>query len=540
MFEKISIFANYLSNNLLSNKSATSFVLMILTNIGLILNNASQKKYLNLIGAWIFYVAIFTIFASKRTRFILISIILPIVIISIFSWIYKIPKPDVYTLYTTISHANSMALYYIDGYNIAVFLAITLITILAIYNQKHQVHHPKKIIISLAFIILWIGIEKDVAPASLFARTSYLWEIITTTSNPEDLTTKHNFKLDGPPDFIVFLRTDSIRSDYWNEMNLSGESLLLAKWKNNIISFPKIYSFRANTNTSLGYIFTRYQGNQDRHAFAEKSFIHIFNYLNFDTYYLNVNDQEIGTPQTNPAALFSLEAKVVSNNKNTSRDDRSFSHLKTGVGERGMDSIPHIQFLNLMNEGKITKPALIIISHCCGGHIAWDYYPEDDEFTHNKPYCKAKAGKYSHCSDAEIVNAYKNSLLYTDYLTNSVMETLKDYNSLIIGTSDHGQALGEYGNYGHGISVELGQRSDIKYKNLFNVATFVWASDAYIAKNKEKWNNINNNSKNLMDHSFIFHSILDCAGVSGDLVEKEKSFCATAKPVNIYQDTMQR
>jgi glucan phosphoethanolaminetransferase (alkaline phosphatase superfamily) len=87
--------------------------------------------------------------------------------------------------------------------------------------------------------------------------------------------------------------------------------------------------------------------------------------------------------------------------------------------------------------------------------------------------------------------------------------------------SDHGENLGENGKYGHGFAVHPFEKS----KEQTNVATFIWASDKFIAKNPKKFSAIKNNKNNNIDHSFIFHTILDCSGIESEIIDKNKSLC---------------
>ena len=50
----------------------------------------------------------------------------------------------------------------------------------------------------------------------------------------------------------------------------------------------------------------------------------------------------------------------------------------------------------------------------------------------------------------ELMNSYDNTIIYTDYLVHSVIETLKEFpdrRSCVIFISDHGESLGENGLY---------------------------------------------------------------------------------------------
>jgi lipid A ethanolaminephosphotransferase len=98
----------------------------------------------------------------------------------------------------------------------------------------------------------------------------------------------------------------------------------------------------------------------------------------------------------------------------------------------------------------ITKNTAIVL-HQIGSHgpSYWLRYPADQErFT---PACKTP--ELTECSSEEIVNAYDNTIAYTDMFLAQVIDQL-DASSRVIPAmyyvSDHGESLGEGGLYLHG------------------------------------------------------------------------------------------
>ncbi|RYF65537.1 MAG: phosphoethanolamine transferase, partial [Comamonadaceae bacterium] len=73
------------------------------------------------------------------------------------------------------------------------------------------------------------------------------------------------------------------------------------------------------------------------------------------------------------------------------------------------------------------------------------------------PECKRTA--LSDCSHAELVNAYDNSIAYTDHFLGRTIDWLAQQSAHFDGgllyMSDHGESLGEYGLYLHGMPYAL-------------------------------------------------------------------------------------
>jgi lipid A ethanolaminephosphotransferase len=98
----------------------------------------------------------------------------------------------------------------------------------------------------------------------------------------------------------------------------------------------------------------------------------------------------------------------------------------------------------------ITKNTAIVL-HQIGSHgpSYWLRYPADREpFT---PACKTP--ELTKCSSEEIVNAYDNTIAYTDHFLAQVIDLLDASDRVIPAmyyVSDHGESLGENGLYLHG------------------------------------------------------------------------------------------
>lgn len=98
----------------------------------------------------------------------------------------------------------------------------------------------------------------------------------------------------------------------------------------------------------------------------------------------------------------------------------------------------------------ITKNTVIVL-HQIGSHgpSYWLRYPADRELF--KPACKT--AELTQCSTEEIVNAYDNTIAYTDYFLAQVIDLLDASDRVIPAmyyVSDHGESLGEGGLYLHG------------------------------------------------------------------------------------------
>jgi lipid A ethanolaminephosphotransferase len=93
--------------------------------------------------------------------------------------------------------------------------------------------------------------------------------------------------------------------------------------------------------------------------------------------------------------------------------------------------------------------------HLNGSHGPLYYKRYPKEFAKFQPECKTAS--VNECSVESLINAYDNSILYTDYLLANAIEKLEKSGvpSVLIYISDHGESLGENGIFLHGFPYAL-------------------------------------------------------------------------------------
>jgi glucan phosphoethanolaminetransferase (alkaline phosphatase superfamily) len=162
----------------------------------------------------------------------------------------------------------------------------------------------------------------------------------------------------------------------------------------------------------------------------------------------------------------------------------------------------------------------LIVLHTSGSH--WNYefrYPP--AFAKFTPGCADKLINKrdpSSCTPEGLINAYDNSIIYTDHFIAEIIERLKGKNSLLIYASDHGQFLGEHNKFMHG-NLEATEPEQ------YNIPIIVWMSEKYKALNPEAYKNIKSRLHSKLTHDYIFHSVLDCSGIESDIIDKNLSIC---------------
>ena len=153
------------------------------------------------------------------------------------------------------------------------------------------------------------------------------------------------------------------------------------------------------------------------------------------------------------------------------------------------------------------KNKILLVLHTSTSHgpaYSKKYPPKFEVF---KPVCNSvELGK---CSNEELINAYDNTIVYTDYLLSKLIENLQqipEYNSCMLYVSDHGESLGEKNLYMHGMPLSLAPPEQ------YEIPFLVWLSD-----------NSNRQLKNLpsVSQEYVFHSVLNYLGVQSPAYNEE-------------------
>lgn len=149
-----------------------------------------------------------------------------------------------------------------------------------------------------------------------------------------------------------------------------------------------------------------------------------------------------------------------------------------------------------------TKNKILIVLHTSTSHgpsYNNKYPPQFEVFT---PVCESV--EVANCSQEELINAYDNTIVYTDFILSNVIETLKElpeYQSAMIYLSDHGESLGENNLYMHGVPMSFAP------KEQYQIPFIVWVS---------------NNSKTLrkndaLTQNHVFHSVMNFLGITSPI-----------------------
>jgi len=147
------------------------------------------------------------------------------------------------------------------------------------------------------------------------------------------------------------------------------------------------------------------------------------------------------------------------------------------------------------------KQKIFVTLHTKGSHGPSYYMKYPKKFEVFTPVCKSV--ELSNCSNQELINAYDNAILYTDYFldkTIKLLKQLKDIPTLFIYISDHGESLGEYGLYLHGTPFSIAPEVQK------NIPFIIWTSDSF--KKLARYQGLVLNLDGPYSQHNIFHTVM--------------------------------
>lgn len=155
---------------------------------------------------------------------------------------------------------------------------------------------------------------------------------------------------------------------------------------------------------------------------------------------------------------------------------------------------------------------VLVVLHTMGSHGPAYFKRSPADRKPFQPECTTSA--LQQCSQAALVNAYDNSIVYTDHVLSAALDWLTarrtHHATALLYVSDHGESLGENNLYLHGLPYALAPREQT------HVPLLLWLGD---------WGTAGANATSdsraclagqldaLLTHDLLFHSVLGLLGV---------------------------
>lgn len=287
--------------------------------------------------------------------------------------------------------------------------------------------------------------------------------------------------------YVVFIIGETTRWDHLGILGYERDTTPRLSKEKNLVAFRGT-SCDTATKLSLRCMFVREGGTADnpQRTLKEQNIFAVMKSLGFTS------------------ELFAMQSELWFYNN---ADTNNFSFREIIASEKRNDGKP-VDDMLLVNElqeslKNYPKGKHLVILHTKGSHYMYSQrYPRS--YARFTPECMGNT-----CSKAELINAFDNSVLYTDTFIDSVIDQLRDKKALVFYAADHGESIDENSHL-HGTPREMAPPEQ------FRVPMMVWASDSFLGQpdHKRAFEQLQAQQRvgAKKRHVELFDSILGCLG----------------------------
>lgn len=254
--------------------------------------------------------------------------------------------------------------------------------------------------------------------------------------------------------YVVFVIGETTRWDHMGMLGYERDTTPKLSKEKNLVAF-RGESCDTATKLSLRCMFVREGGTDEGpgRTLKEQNVFSVLKELGFSS------------------ELFAMQSEVWFYN-NTNADNFAFREQIGSEKENQGKSVDDMLLIPELKKSLDRHPQgkHLVMLHTKGSHYLYSQrYPR--EFARYQPECM---GVDDTCSKAMLINAFDNSVLYTDTVLDSVFDQLRDKKAIVFYAADHGESISENMHL-HGTPRHMAPPEQ------FRVPMIVWASDKYLA-----------------------------------------------------------
>ncbi|MDI3318418.1 phosphoethanolamine transferase [Pinibacter soli] len=290
---------------------------------------------------------------------------------------------------------------------------------------------------------------------------------------------------------VVLVIGESCRYDHWQINGYSRQTSPLLAKEHNLFSFHNVASGASVTHRSVPMLITRAGVETWSDHFTQKGLLYAFREAGYYTAWVSNQEKEISTANLHIADADTALIKDYNDNNNfmvaNNYDENLLHPLTRLIKEKSSD--------------------IFIVLHTLGSH--WDYRFRVPAGKEKFPVKDFYIFNHSLADKQNIVNAYDNTIAYTDEFLDSVITTLKmtSEEACLLFISDHGESLMDNGDYNILHAFEPCYYS-------IQVPLFFWFSDALVNANPHFTDGLTGNqNKAVSSAESIFYTTLHLGNI---------------------------
>jgi heptose-I-phosphate ethanolaminephosphotransferase len=358
-----------------------------------------------------------------------------------------------------------LSLWVIAGVLVYAAIPIVMICTMRSFRKLKIKEHKTLFILSIITIVAIVGIGRVSRSVYFvnFYRTFISYKI-RTGHEVEDIQARRksdyvvkNERKDTIPRIMVLVIGESLNKRH---MSLYGYARntnpLLSQYGDSLVVYRDVVAPHVHTIPVVRSLLSMSEPDHPEYFTEKPSMFELFNRAGYDTY-------------------------LISNQKFNDEMRASYDILLSLAGTgynlasyRQHDDII-LPVLDKILEKDDRKNKLIVI-HLIGNHMAYEFrYPKEYIVFKNKKDGMIPDAPYRDEKAKKTIDRYDNSVLYNDYIINSIIRSLKglrNQNAAMIYLSDHGEEMYEYRDFaGHAYEKVSPAMSEIPF--------MVWLSPSY-------------------------------------------------------------
>ncbi|WP_229148161.1 phosphoethanolamine transferase [Alcanivorax sp. 1008] len=303
--------------------------------------------------------------------------------------------------------------------------------------------------------------------------------------------------VDGLPSLMVLVVGETARADHFSLAGYSRQTNpVMERWQaeQGLVYFSSVSSCGTSTASSLPCMFSplgRRSGG-DGHAGEYESVLDVLKRAGVSVLWL---DNQSGCKGVCDRVQ-SMKHKDLCD-QDECKDEIMLANMKSLYKDASTESEPR---------------KTLVVMHQMGSHGPAYYKRTTPEYKKFLPECTSNV--LSECDSQKVINAYDNTIFYTDFFLGQVLEYLKGLadegraSTAMLYVSDHGESLGENGIYLHGLPYSLAPSSQT------HVPMMVWLSKQEVVQSGFDLDCLKRHRDKPLSHDNIFHSLIGFMGVS--------------------------
>lgn len=470
----------------------------------------------------------------------------------IFSAIKNVGKWQVFLFPFLVLHAFQIVLFYLFGRGVIaanMFLNVTTtnpaevnellgallpsliivvglyvpVTILGIIQWRHHIYlsrnfRKKLLQIGLGSLVIALvfsffsqnqktenfTFHRDIYPVNLFYNLGFATQKYFKTKQYPENTKDFTFQATRNStaknrQIIVLVVGETSRPDNWEMFGYERKNNPLLRNEENLILYKDAITQSNVTHQSVPIILSGVDAGNFKDLYHQKGIFEAFQETGFTTICLS-NQVE----NSSFIEYIYKQADI-------------YENLKSPENLADNNANPPDEELTKLMEKKIAENSgdLFIVLHPYGSHFNYmDRYPDDF-----KKYMPANVTNVSKSQKEEMVNAYDNSILYTDYFLSQNISVLKESgaSSYLLYAADHGEDIfdDKRGKFLHSSPIPT-------YYQL-RIAFLSWFSKEFKDENPEKFTASLKTSNMPVSTNAIFHTLIDVADISTPFLKEDLS-----------------